>query len=796
MFQKVIQKVILFILCSGVFFTLKAAEQFYLVKDQQPSAVIVISADALDPVEEAAKILQSYVYKISGTQLKIVTDSDDIKAPKILIGESKYTRSLGYANDKFSDQEYMIKTIANNLLLMGRDENNDAVKKIRGNTFCSKKYFQQIGSLYAVNTFLEKYCGVRWYMPTELGEVVPQTKTLVVAAINLRRTPSTNFRTMFAYWHVPKKLWIWKYTKTNKPEPPYLSDDKMLAWGRQLKMGGEALAVNHGQCDYCARFGTSHPEWFANHEAQSGNQLCYSNPEVLQQVVTDARNFYDGKYVGHWHIGNYFSVMPNDTKNWCMCEKCAAQYDQSKESGFHNGYASNYVWGFVCKVAREVAKTHPKAMIGCASYWEYAEVPTGIDFPNNVVVEICKSHSNFYDATKKEEVYKKIEAWSKITKNIFFWDYYLFPEFHSYDRFPAITPHLIADDIAYMKHLGLHKGMMCQMDEYYLKNLPLDHIRIYVTMKLLDDWDRNVDDILEEYYRLFYGPAAQPMKKFWGSLEQIYLSARNTDSKYTSADYDWMVLCPPAKVAELGKTMDDAQKLAPVGSVYAKRVQLIRDAVYQAVIVGNSDHVLECMKNIKQLYCPRVAKAPVIDGVLQEASWQKAGSAVDWKSIRGDIPGVPTETKVMYDKNNLYITFICSDEKGYKVRQNCTAHDGQVYLDDSVEIFIDVNHKIKENYFHIVANTVPTIYDADKTKGASWNSEAKIAVVVNDGQWMAEMAIPLKALGVNKISAGSVWGMNFCRNRRGLPGFVSPFTNWSGPNGYHNTGRFGLITFQ
>jgi len=784
------------VLCSMTAFGQQNEAAFYLVKDSRPQAVIVIAENALDPVRDASADLQTYLYKISGAKVKIISDNQNVSGSRILIGESKYTRQHGYRNSDFKEQEYLIKTIGKDLILMGRDENNVAVKRIRGSSFCSKKYFQQIGSLYAVNSFLEKFCKVRWYMPTELGEVVPRKKNIAVPAVDLRRTPSTDYRAMFAYDRIPKKLWLWKYTKVFKTEPPYLSNQETLAWGRRLKMGGEPFATNHGQGDYVKRFGKSHPEWFADSTAQFGNQLCYSNPEVLKQVVADARNFYDGKYSGTWHIGKYFSVMPSDTRTWCKCKKCAPQYDKTRKNGFYNGYVSKYVWTFVCKVAREIAKTHPKGIIGCAAYSDYTESPKGIVLPDNVSVTICKERYANYDPKNKEKTHKFIKDWAKVTKKIFFWDYYLFPESRTYERFPMVAPHSIATDIALMKRLGLKKGMMCQMDEAFLRNLVLDHLRIYVTMKLLDDWDSDVDDILEEYYRLFYGPAAGPMKEFWTSLEQMYFRRRDPKSKYTGADYDWMVLCPPEDIKRLGKMVAAALRMAPVGSLYRKRVELINDAVYQPGIVNNSKRARERMKNIKNLNCPRVSRAPVMDGTLNDPLWQEAAKAINWRSIDGGALTVPTESRIMYDDKNLYIGFVCRDQKGYKPKQICKSHDGQAYRDDSVEIFIDVNRKMRGNYFHIVTNTVPIIYDSSKDNKTDWESETIVVADVKDGIWTVEMAVPLKSLGVKKIKSGDIWGINFCRNRRGLPGFVSPFMNWSGPNGYHKPGRFGILTFK
>ena len=61
----------------------------------------------------------------------------------------------------------------------------------------------------------------------------------------------------------------------------------------------------------------------------------------------------------------------------------------------------------------------------------------------------------------------------------------------------------------------------------------------------------------------------------------------------------------------------------------------------------------------------RVAEAPVIDGVVDDAVWQRAGVATDFTQVvpvEGARPSERTEFYFLYDDRNLYVGFRCFDD--------------------------------------------------------------------------------------------------------------------------------------
>jgi len=63
------------------------------------------------------------------------------------------------------------------------------------------------------------------------------------------------------------------------------------------------------------------------------NQMCFTNPGFVQQVVKDANDYFDGKGLkpGGAGRGDYFAYVPMDTNGWCKCPSARPLFDQTGE---------------------------------------------------------------------------------------------------------------------------------------------------------------------------------------------------------------------------------------------------------------------------------------------------------------------------------------------------------------------------------------------------------------------------------------------------------------------------------
>ena len=206
----------------------------------------------------------------------------------------------------------------------------------------------------------------------------------------------------------------------------------------------------------------------------------------------------------------------------------------------------------------------------------------------------------------------------------------------------------------------------------------------------------------------------------------------------------------------------------------------------------------------------RAAKAPTVDGVLDEAAWKGARAVV----LRGSFDGRPvqlrTEARLVYDDANLYVAFDVEDPDLWGTLRN---RDDPIYEQEVVEVFLDANADGR-TYNELQVSPHNVIFDAyfpARRQGMdrSWDSGMKTALKVRgtlddpsdkDQGWTVEMQIPFARLAeVPHVppQKGDRWRFNLYRlehpGRRAVEGqafsplFVGDF---------HALPRFAWLTFQ
>lgn len=198
------------ILCLALASVGWAEAASWIVDEGRPRAEIVIAEQPPRAVKLAAKELQTYVEKITGARLAIVTSPTGEMPVEIFVGESDPTRSLGVTAAGLERDAFRMVAGPDWLALVGRDwdftpvepwarSHNEWLNNKQAewealaghpwlNPIASRIYrdynkqldiwnYDHRGSLNAVYAFLRSL-GVRWYMPGELGEILPQSKQI------------------------------------------------------------------------------------------------------------------------------------------------------------------------------------------------------------------------------------------------------------------------------------------------------------------------------------------------------------------------------------------------------------------------------------------------------------------------------------------------------------------------------------------------------------------------------------------------------------------------------------------
>lgn len=209
----------------------------------------------------------------------------------------------------------------------------------------------------------------------------------------------------------------------------------------------------------------------------------------------------------------------------------------------------------------------------------------------------------------------------------------------------------------------------------------------------------------------------------------------------------------------------------------------------------------------KQASIARTSQRITIDGVLDEAAWEGAspvGEFVFTWWTEGDGPRQPTNARMLWDDDFLYVGFDCSDTD---VRATRTERDSDVYRDDCVEVFASPEIDHPENYFNLEMNALGTQLDNYRPQGknpdVAWNPEGIECAVSVDGTlndssdsdrgWTLEVAIPFRlfkdVLPAGRPKVGDRWRLNLNR----LENNMAVKSQWS--QGDRNVPRFHTPEF-
>src|SRR6478672_10755641 len=149
----------------------------------------------------------------------------------------------------------------------------------------------------------------------------------------------------------------------------------------------------------------------------------------------------------------------------------------------------------------------------------------------------------------------------------------------------------------------------------------------------------------------------------------------------------------------------------------------------------------------------RVSDTIKIDGVLDEAAWELAQPATDFRQER-PIEGAPasekTEVRVLFDDKNIYFGIRAFDSDVAHINARELVRDATFSNDDKLEILLDTYHD-RRNAFLFAVNPLGTqqdalITDEGRDVNVTWNGSWISSGRIDDKGYTVEIEIPLTTL--------------------------------------------------
>lgn len=771
---------------------LPAAETF-LVERGQPRAEIVVAEKPARMTKLAAKELQSGVMKMTGATLPIVSKRTAGKTA-IFVGKSRYTDELSLKTDGLKHGAFRMASGKDWLALVGPDKDfvpiepwgrsrsaaetarvNAAWDKITGDTFWNAardlhfRYHADLdvwdqddaGTFNAVTEFLGGL-GCRWFAPGELGEVIPRQQSIVLPSVNRTVTPDFAVRRFIYYTEHTgigdKALWNLRLGLNHGAE---LLGFPQICHGIKFVIKREEMKKAHPEM-YLLRNGKRD----TTHKEDGVPNLL--SPVLFEKQVKHARAMFDHF---HEHMHNIDLV---DGYGGLTADDPAWNAQLTPARGW-SGSMSDHVWGYLNRVALELNRSHPDRLVSALAYSAYTLPPENIAkmSPNLAIIE-TRHRQDFWDdalwnqrRTMRADWLKKLPSGKYIT-----WDYSTNSRPEQAGR-PVYYSRQISRDLKELKGVTLGEQIEIyshpagKETSFGYDELAIEHLNLYLAARLYWDANQDVDTLLADYFKNYFGPAADAMRAF-----------------VTHAETNWMLMSTDgAKIGESLALLAKAQAAVDAKSLPGRRIAQIADIMkpmhaLQQQLSRKRDTDLSYRVLETHQTDGKPMKTKAFDGNVDRAYWGSYRIA-PLQPLKPNAPRskATSSFQVLREGSVLHFGIICEepDMKGNKIATTKN-DDPKIFDGDHVLLLIETPTR---SQYEIAINPAGAIYDADQApggQGIAWSSGAQVAVHRAADRWSIELRLPIVGedaftLDPAKGIAGAQpkdlfpWHFNLCRQR-------------------------------
>jgi len=565
----------------------------------EPGAVEILVASGPASLNEAAQEMKLLLGQILGCPIPIVARPTAGKTT-IFLGDNEWNREAGIDVSGFARDEFRIVIGVKAIRIAGRDSRPDD----------SLWRNEERATQFGVYEFLERYAGVRFYFPGELGTIIPPRRRLTVAAADFRVKPDFLLRSYrFANGVLDPEIVL-----SGKS-----AEETETVMTRRYRMQTVAVPANHGQLHsgFYHRFHKTHPEYFLLQEDGTRKvdeaatppfcekeHMCQSSA-IWDEIYEDAKSYFKGegpekrglyrrlhydKYAWGRQASarKYYDVSPQDGVKECCCAACQAAYDKTKKS-----FMSELMWGQIAKTANRLKAEGIPGSLSSEAYSRFVDVPK-CDIPDNVMVQVCIpgpwTPEKNADGSSPDDL---VAAWAKkVGRNVFVWAYAHKENIGGGDHYrsapdvPQMTPH--AWGSLWLRLAPYCQGGFNQCDsDWWIYN----YLNFYVFSRVSWNNSVDVDAVLDEHYDLMFGKAASPMKMFYETLEKKW-NGGVVDRTFDMDEMGplsgragwyqlWMQVYSPAVLDGLDGTLKEAESLVSAGTPEARRIAFVRKAFYE-----------------------------------------------------------------------------------------------------------------------------------------------------------------------------------------------------------------------
>jgi hypothetical protein len=377
-----------------------------------------------------------------------------------------------------------------------------------------------LAASYAIYELLDRL-GCRWFMPSAMGEVVPERRTITLKEMDFSSAPGTVYR---GIWY---------------------ADD---AFRRRNRHGGLLLSAGHALEFYLTKEDRKkHPEW----RAEIGGKPHSSRLHWSSQAVADA-------IAGHIlanHARNpqpSYSLSPDDGSNFDESKEDRALDAGDFDPTSQTVSLTDRLLVLANRIATRVNARAPEVKLGLLAYAQYIRPPVREKVhpaivPQLAPIALCRFHSMTDDRVHgARELRRLVEGWGKAARSTSMY-------FYAYNLAETSAPvPMLAKWSADVPFVLRHNCKFWQPET--LPNFDTHLHANYLGCRLAFDPSLKPADILHEINTLFYGHAAREMSAYWKYIDDVWTNTLD----FSGCGFSYLRRWTPERLKEARTRMNAA----------------------------------------------------------------------------------------------------------------------------------------------------------------------------------------------------------------------------------------------
>ncbi|MDO8585720.1 MAG: DUF4838 domain-containing protein [Armatimonadota bacterium] len=480
----------------------------------------------------AADELASLIEKMTGAKPQVATviDKSEIPATKaIVVGSLAADLGAIPPKSKYGIDGSVVQVEKDRILLAGETP--------------LASYFAMVR--------LAEMAGCRWYMPGELGEIIPKLDELAFKEGNYEEVPTV--------WS--RYLWF-----HGGDDAAVSGQSRWLLHNRQY---GRVVSCGHNWENIlpASRYFKDHPEWYASiHGNRVPFMLCTTNEEMTKEFIKNLKELIKANPSQTW-----WSISQDDGNWFCDCGNCRALDPNLKEVAMPDlPQITDRLVNFYNKVATEVVKEYPDKYFCFLAYISTIAPPLREKPHPHLMPMIAPIFHSSYrpigapDCEDMQALKTYVEGWSGMCDQIAFYDY-------GFNLNDLVLPYTRESQTRLdMPFLARNKtGCVCIETSNVWQNL-LPYYYLLARMNI--DPGLDADKVVNEFYRDFFGPAASDMQAYMTMLDRAY----STCEYEVGGEWIAPIIFTPRFMKKGDALLSSAERKARGDKVLQRRIEMWR----------------------------------------------------------------------------------------------------------------------------------------------------------------------------------------------------------------------------